>query len=143
MVETEKMKLLRQAIENLDPRQPLDGELLEKFYVSRSDRTIKQLQLPLTFERPAKILFTGMIGSGKSTELNRLVSEFKNEFEFIKPKVENDLEIYLLKIEQLMLYLLWCLLQKMGLERGGAENQVRLEIDKFLCSRGSGEVPGS
>ncbi|MGB9724275.1 MAG: hypothetical protein ACPL7G_10320 [Chloroflexia bacterium] len=60
-----------------DPLKPLSGEQLQMYYVGREPNPIDRIRAILlgSPDTPDKILFTGHRGCGKSTELNRLLSE--------------------------------------------------------------------
>jgi len=58
---------------NFDPLMPLPGD--SEFYVERPNNPMNQMKTELLRDspRPPKFLFSGHRGSGKSTELNRLM----------------------------------------------------------------------
>lgn len=58
------------------PLQPLSGQATHPFYVRRPDQPLEELERRLLLEtgRPPKIFFSGLRGSGKSTELWHLAS---------------------------------------------------------------------
>ncbi|HOT92161.1 MAG TPA: AAA family ATPase [Anaerolineae bacterium] len=66
---------LEEAWSRFDPAQPLP--VGSPFYVEREDNPLGRLQRALLLARgnPPKYFFTGHRGSGKSTELNRLVAD--------------------------------------------------------------------
>ncbi len=67
---------LKEALNVFDPRAPLQGESLKAFYVERPASPLAELRVGLQFlSKPGKFLFTGPRGSGKSTELHRLVEQ--------------------------------------------------------------------
>jgi len=67
-------KDLDQAFINFDPAQPLPG--VSPFYVQRKRNPLEKLKRALLRSSPLnqKFLFSGHRGSGKSTELNRLMA---------------------------------------------------------------------
>jgi len=83
-----KAKTLPEAIRVFDPREPLSGPELAEFYVNRPGNPLNQIEIYLqgmaAHDEPVKLLFTGHTGSGKSTELNKLAEELRNQF-FIVP----------------------------------------------------------
>jgi len=49
---------------------------MKSYYVERHDEALAEMKESLlTEDNPLKILFTGHIGSGKSTELNKLLCD--------------------------------------------------------------------
>lgn len=83
-----KAKSLPEVIRAFDPRQPLEGQELKDWYIDRPGNPLEQMKIYLQglglANQPVKILFTGHIGSGKSTTLNKLAEELKRHF-FIVP----------------------------------------------------------
>ena len=67
-------KDLDQAYINFDPAQPLPG--VSPFYVQRKRNPLDKIKRALLRSSPLsqKFLFSGHRGSGKSTELNRLMA---------------------------------------------------------------------
>jgi len=83
-----KAKTLPEVIRAFDPSQPLIGQELKDWYIDRPGNPLEQMKIYLQglglANQPVKILFTGHIGSGKSTTLNKLAEELKSRF-FIVP----------------------------------------------------------
>ena len=73
--------------------EPLDGDALEQFYVP-ADKARDPVAPPSSWlrdslhEDPIRLLFASHPGSGKSTELNRLMREAKDDFWFLKLSIE-------------------------------------------------------
>lgn len=69
-----KATTLSEAIGIFDPRAPLEGEALREFYVPRpgSPLGLMEQELISLHATSVKVLFSGHLGSGKTTELNRL-----------------------------------------------------------------------
>ena len=77
---------LADAIRIFDPRRALEGEALRAFYAERGSDTRKKMRIHIevTNGEPSGMLFTGHGGSGKSTELNKLVEELDKEYLVVK-----------------------------------------------------------
>jgi len=75
MAAIKKATTLVEALNVFDSRTPLKDETLKAFYVERPDESsLETLKVYLqALNKPGKFLFTGPRGSGKSTELNRLI----------------------------------------------------------------------
>ena len=64
-----------------DPRYPLAMDQLDSYYVARPHAPLEPMKTYLKVtNQPAKVLFCGHRGSGKSTELMRLAKDLENEF---------------------------------------------------------------
>lgn len=71
---------LADALNVFDPG-PLEGSQLAAFYVDRPMSQLNEMRVYLEDIRsPIKVLFTGHIGSGKSTELNKLSTLLQGRF---------------------------------------------------------------
>lgn len=70
-------KDLDQVYINFDPTRPLPG--ISEFYVNRENNPLDEMKRALLRDSfiPPKLLFSGHRGSGKSTELNRLMADQK------------------------------------------------------------------
>lgn len=97
-------KTLRDAIANLneqtslifEKRRDIPASASASFYVSRPDNPMEELKTYLiTSPGYDKILFSGHMGSGKSTELNRfsLLPEIREKFFVIKYSISEILNI--------------------------------------------------
>ncbi len=72
---------LAQALNLFDPRRPLHMDELDAYYVARPHAPLEPMKTYLRHtQQPAKILFSGHRGSGKSTELMRLAKDLQHEF---------------------------------------------------------------
>lgn len=81
MLSKEDEGLLKKALNVFDPARPLEGELLDSFYISRPHAPLKAMKAYLRANQsPVKVLFCGHRGCGKSTELARLAKDLENEF---------------------------------------------------------------
>lgn len=97
---------LAQALNLFDPREPLSGPKLRDYYVDRPGSPLKQMEVYLRgIDRPTKVLFTGHRGSGKSTELFRLVSLLDKEFFIVRFSVVDVLNPFDLTYVDLLLAL--------------------------------------
>ncbi len=76
---------LEQVLRFFDPTKPLTGQALNDWFVSRERSPRQRLKISLThqFNEPQKVLLVGHRGSGKSTELNKLVEEIKDRFHVV------------------------------------------------------------
>ncbi len=83
-----KATTLPEVIRAFAPMQPLQGQELKEWYIDRPGNPLKSMKIYLQglglANEPVKLLFTGHIGSGKSTTLNKLAEELKQQF-FIVP----------------------------------------------------------
>lgn len=83
---------LKQAMPVFDPDKSLEGD---EYYVSREHNPLKEMESYL-LNNPGfqKILFSGHRGSGKSTELNRLLAgeEIKSNFFTVSCSVQEKLD---------------------------------------------------
>ncbi|MBI4771787.1 MAG: hypothetical protein HY784_15570 [Chloroflexi bacterium] len=78
-----KAQNLTEAIRLFNPVQPLSGEALAEFYVDRKSDALGEMEKRLIVARegePIKMLLTGQIGCGKSTELNRLAENLRRQY---------------------------------------------------------------
>jgi hypothetical protein len=100
-----KASYLGRVIEYFNPMQSLD-ERRKDWYVDRPDSPHEEIKvLLLNDPTPLKILFSGHIGSGKSSALNCLAidPEIKNKFFIVKFSVQRDLNIFDLTYSDLLL----------------------------------------
>jgi hypothetical protein len=88
-----KAKSLEQAISNFDPTKKLEHDW--EFYVDRAYNPLKQIKTYILNNKgPQKILYSGHMGSGKSTELNKLMDEpeVKSNFFIVNYSVRDQLD---------------------------------------------------
>ena len=72
---------LPEVLNLFDPRSPLGMDQLDAYYVARPHAPLDPMKIYLKVtNRPAKVLFCGHRGSGKSTELTRLAKDLEDEF---------------------------------------------------------------
>ena len=76
---------LNDAYLAFDPLKPLSGKQLQSYYVGREPNPIDRIRAILlgSPDTPDKILFTGHRGCGKSTELNRLLTDIEIQRTFL------------------------------------------------------------
>ena len=83
-----KAQTLPEVIRAFDPMHPLMGQELKDWYIDRPGNPLGRMKIYLQglglMKQPVKILFTGHMGCGKSTTLNKLAEELKRQF-FIVP----------------------------------------------------------
>jgi len=96
---------LRQALNLFDPEHPLHTpEELERFSVERSHSPIDEIQILLeATDGPEKVLFSGHRGSGKSTELARLIQRLDEEFRVLEFSVMQELDLFELQYVDVLL----------------------------------------
>jgi hypothetical protein len=100
-----KASFLGKVIEYFNPMQSLDEKHMD-WYVDRPDNPHDEIKVLLLHDpTPLKILFSGHIGSGKSSSLNRLTrdDEIQNKFFIVQFSVERDLNIFDLTYSDLLL----------------------------------------
>ncbi len=75
---------LPEVLRFFDPRRRLTDELLTHWFIERDESPRQSLRVVLEYtpERQ-KVLFVGHRGSGKTTELTKLASELRNQYESI------------------------------------------------------------
>lgn len=91
-----KAKNLTEVIRVFDPVAPLIGEDLDDFYVDRQSTALDDMDERLTVARedkPIKLLLTGQIGCGKSTELNCLAQRLKRDYFVVAFQAERVLSL--------------------------------------------------
>ncbi|MEZ4676030.1 MAG: hypothetical protein R2932_17530 [Caldilineaceae bacterium] len=75
---------LRQVVKLFDPQSPLTGNELNLWFVQRPQSPRDYMRVALQnaqdAQDPIRMLLVGHRGSGKSTELNKLVTELDNEY---------------------------------------------------------------
>ena len=100
---------LSEVIRLFDPRQPLKGETLT-FYIDRPGNPLRKMETYLRnvagAGKPVKVLFTGHVGSGKSTELNKLSQRLDGKFFVVRLSVQEDLNLADLEAVDILLGLL-------------------------------------
>ena len=83
-----KAQTMPEVVRYFHPLRALRGDELRAWYIERPGDPLKRMRIYLqgldSSNEPTRILFTGHIGSGKSTALNKLAVELKNQF-FIVP----------------------------------------------------------
>ncbi len=79
-----KAKTLPEVIRAFDPMHPLAGQELKDWYIDRPGNPLARMKTYLQglglADQPVKLLFTGHMGGGKSTTLNKLAEELKRQF---------------------------------------------------------------
>jgi len=82
-----------QLYQIFDPIHRLWGEEVHKYYVARPYGPLERLKIHLSLE-PKRILLFGHTGSGKSSELARLVEDVKDDYFIIWLDSERNLDIF-------------------------------------------------
>lgn len=107
----EKATNLRQILKVYEPN-PLQGDDFNKFHVdasdARGDNSSEKISMFFSELKdiPQKILFMGHRGSGKSTELWKVITELEPNFKIISFSVKEEIDIIDLKYMDLMFLIL-------------------------------------
>ena len=92
-----KAQTLPQVIRAFDPMHPLSGQELKEWYIDRPHNPLELMKIYLQGmgleNKLVKILFTGHVGSDKSTTLNKLAEELKGQFFIVPFDVRQSLSI--------------------------------------------------
>jgi hypothetical protein len=116
---------LDDAYRAFNPLEPLSGDLLKTYYVAREPNPIDRIRAILlrTPDVPDKMLFTGHRGCGKSTELNRLLSD---------PNIQNTFLVVPFSVTDIL----------DPLDLGYVDVLVSIEAALFQAIRRAGVHPG-
>ena len=94
-----RAKTLKEAYRACDVK-PLTGDDIARYYVDlsavRNTVAIEDVSTDLDFQEPGEfntILFTGHRGCGKSTELKRIQSRWKNDYRVIYIEFDQELDV--------------------------------------------------
>jgi hypothetical protein len=102
-----KAQTLPEVIRAFDPMHPLVGQELKDWYIDRPGNPLTRMKVYLQglglANQPVKILFTGHVGSGKSTTLNKLAEDLKRRFFIVPYDVRQSTSIAELTYVDLML----------------------------------------
>ena len=98
-----KANNLREVYRVFDPQEPLKGEGLREYYVERESPINAMIRAIKSADKPSKILFAGTRGSGKTTELNRLVDKIKNDFFVVSFSIKDRLDMIDVKYTDILL----------------------------------------
>lgn len=89
-------------------------------------------------EKNVKVLFAGHTGSGKSTELNRLVSDIINDYEVVKFSVKDTNDPYSLQYEDLLIAsvnkILECINKKENFSMEKLDSSILQDFDNWFYS---------
>ncbi|MEK7274430.1 MAG: hypothetical protein AAB110_04160, partial [Candidatus Desantisbacteria bacterium] len=119
-------KDFKKAYNLFDPKMPLMGENLQ-YYVPRQAEILNQLKRQIeASEGDAKILFSGIPGCGKSTELTMLLKELETNYFPVCISVIDMMEITDVQIADLLLVMCIKLYEK--------TQQENLEIDQTVIN---------
>lgn len=149
-----KAQDLREALNLFDPEEPLHTEEeLEYFSVDRSHSPIDEIRILLeATDGPEKVLFSGHRGSGKSTELARLIQRLDDNFRVIEFSVMQELDLSELQYADVLLGLALELADLATAEDIDVDEDVLEHVFHFardvteevqLEERGGGEVGAS
>ena len=98
-----KASNLSEVYEIFDPQEPLKDKKLKEYYVERESPIDNIIRAIRSTPKPSKILFTGTSGNGKTTELNRLIDELKNDFFVISFSIDDRLDMMDVKYVDVLL----------------------------------------
>lgn len=130
MKKIQKAKNLAEARRVCRP-SPLKGEELDSFFVETDEgrvpdmNTRQRLTQALEAKEDARLLFYGHRGSGKSTELNKLLVEQSENFFAVTFSVHEEMTPLAVRAEDLILIICNCLLKR------ASEAELRID-DKIL-----------
>ncbi|MCP4353399.1 MAG: hypothetical protein GY795_48740 [Desulfobacterales bacterium] len=108
MTEPKKAETL-QEIRRVCRPMPLTGKELEKFFVETdsardpNQNTRQRIKETLNVMPDARILFYGHRGCGKSTELNKLITELGDKFFPVSFSIEKEMNLIAVRAEDLIL----------------------------------------
>lgn len=102
-----KAKNLEQALNLFDPEHPLQTEQeLDNYFIERENSPLKELDVFLKkISTVPKLLFTGHRGSGKSTELAKLISLLRDDFFIVNYSVKRVINLFDVKYVDVILSL--------------------------------------
>lgn len=111
----QKATSLGEMIGIFNPRKPLSGEELQ-FYINRPHNPLEKMERYLRgaalAKMSAKVLFTGHVGSGKSTELNKLSERLGEDFFIVRLDVQENLNLADLEAVDILMGLLAALARR-------------------------------
>ena len=121
MTTLKRAEKLADIIRLFDPRKPLQGKALDSFYIDRPHNPLERMRIYLQglglHDQPVKLLFTGHVGSGKSTELNKLATHLENQFFIVNLDVRQSLNLSDLSYVDILLGLTTALFRRATEER--------------------------
>lgn len=129
-----KASYLGKVIEYFDPMRSLD-ESVKDWYVERPDNPHEDMKvLLLNDPSPLKMLFSGHLGSGKSSTLNRLAAdtEVAERFFIVKLSVGEELSIVDLTYSDLLLAIGKRLFDD-GDQRLGLDQKLKSDLEKWTA----------
>ncbi|MCK4763413.1 MAG: AAA family ATPase [Candidatus Aminicenantes bacterium] len=103
--EAAALKKIENAISILEAQKSLDTEeLVAKYYVERESKFINKLkkEIRLSKGRTIKILFSGHMGSGKSSELFKLKEDLQDEFLSIYYSIKEYMNLFGIDVSALI-----------------------------------------
>jgi hypothetical protein len=126
---------LKDAYNSMEDREPLKNIQLDEYYVNRPEpfsirKKIKTILY--TSNTPQKILLPGHIDCGKSTELNKLSEELKEDFFIVKYSVFDNLDINNLSYIDILLTMQAKILQKAKDENVRIKQEIIKELGSWI-----------
>ncbi len=129
----QRAEALHDIIRLFDPRRPLCGEALDSFYIDRPHNPLERMLIYLQGlglnDQPVKLLFTGHVGSGKSTELNKLATRLENQFFIVNLDVRQSLNLSDLTYVDILLGLTTALFRRATEEKVLKKAPARIAAD--------------
>ena len=137
-VKIRKAKTFAELRQVCRPR-PLTGEQLKAFFVETDrarnpqQRTRELIAQTLSEQPDARILFYGHRGCGKSTELNKLLTEIGDRYLAVQFSVEEHMNMVAARAEDLLLLICERILQKAKAESLDVNERVLEGVNRYFA----------
>jgi hypothetical protein len=135
----EQAQTLEAAVQNLDHLSPLTEETgLGEFFVAGGevDKIIDRLTKQLETQYPARLLFTGHKGSGKTSLVNKLVHDLneRGRLWVVKVSAEQELDVNDLNYLDILFLIAVGMLRKSQKERLRLGSKIAKRLDAWAAS---------